>query len=146
LSNRVKIRFPLVNESASGETLWAEGAGENLFTLLNIPFLAVGYAEGDVVRCVEHDGWHQVVGLEHSSGNGTLRLIFTDGKTRDAQEILDELSSVGCTYERASRNYVAVTVPPNLQIPFSQLSNYLNQTTDEVLTGWEVAKPFDRGD
>ena len=140
--NKMKIRIPL--STNSGETLWAEQVGENLFRLLNIPFFAVGYAEGDIVRCEQNQDWLQVIGLEKDSGNGTLRLIFSQEESKDVQPILDELESVGCTYEKASSKLVAVTVPPNLKIPFSQLSNFLNGTKDEIMSGWEVAKKFTR--
>lgn len=140
--NKIKIRISLPTNSS--ETLWAEQVGENLFRLLNIPFFAFGYAEGDIIRSEHQQGWNQVVGLEKDSGNGTLRLIFAQDENRDIQEILDELESVGCTYEKASSKLVAVTVPPNLEIPFSQLSNFLNGTKDEIMSGWEVAKQFTR--
>ena len=140
--NKMKIRIPLPTNS--GETLWAEQVGENLFRLLNIPFFAVGYAEGDIVHCEQNQDWLQVIGLEKDSGNGTLRLIFSQEESKDVQPILDELESVGCTYEKASSKLVAVTVPPNLKIPFSQLSSFLNSTKDEIMSGWEVAKKFTR--
>ncbi len=142
----MKIRIPLPGTSFAAETLWAEQIGESLFRLLNIPFVAFGYAENDIVRCEQIQDWFQVIGLEKDSGNGTLRLMFAQYEDNEVQAVLDELKSVGCTYEKASSNLVAVTVPPNLQIPFSQLSNFLNNTKDEVLSGWEVAKSFTRPD
>jgi hypothetical protein len=143
LANKIKIRIPL-SDTFSGETLWAEQTGENLFRLLNIPFFAFGYAEGDIVRCMQSQGWNQVTDLEKDSGNGTLRLVFGQVESNDAQFILSELASVGCTYEIASSQLVAVTIPPNLQIPFSQLSNFLNGIGNEVLNGWEIGKKFTR--
>jgi hypothetical protein len=88
--------------------------------------------------------WKEVVVLEQDSGNGTIRIIFSDSESPEAQHILDELVSVGCMYERASSELVAVTVPPNLDIPFSQLANYLNSADDEILVGWEVGKNLTR--
>ena len=142
MDKKVKVRIPLPD--SPGETLWAEQVGENLFRLLNIPFIAFGYAENDIVRCEQNQDWYQVVELEKDSGNGTLRLIFTQYDGKDVQRILNELASVGCTYEKGSSKLVAVTVPPHLQVPFSQLSNFLNSTKDEVMSGWEVAKNFTR--
>ena len=142
--SKIKIRIPL--PANSGETLWAEQVGENLFKLLNIPFFAFGYAEGDIVRCEQNQDWHEVIGLEKDNGNGTLRLIFAQEAGTDIQDILDELKSVGCTYEMASSKLVAVTVPPNLEIPFSQLSNFLNSIKDEIMPSWEVAKQFTRNE
>jgi hypothetical protein len=140
LTKEIKIRIPLPEGSFAGETLWAEQVGEDLYRLLNIPFSATGYAEDDIVRCQKLEEWIEVIALEKDSGNGTLRLMFADAESKEAQFILDELVSVGCTYERASSKLVAVTIPPNLEIPFSQLSDFLNNTTDNVLVGWEVGK------
>lgn len=139
-----KIKIPLPEGSFAGETLWAEPVGENLYRLLNIPFSATGYAEDDIVRCQRREEWDEVIALEKDSGNGTLRLMFADAESKEAQFILDELVSVGCTYEQASSRLVAVTVPPNLEVPFSQLANFLNNTADDILMGWEVAKELNR--
>lgn len=146
MANKTKIRIPLPKDSFASETLWAEQIGENLFRLLNIPFSAFGYAENDIVRCEKVQDWYQVVGLEKDSGNGTLRLIFAQNDDQGVERILNELESVGCTYEKASSQLIAVTVPPDLQVPFSQLSNFLNSTNNEVLSGWEVAKNFTRNE
>jgi hypothetical protein len=140
LTQEIKIRIPLPEGSFAGETLWAEKVGEDLYRLLNIPFSATGYAEADIVRCQKREGWDEVIALEKDSGNGTLRLMFADSTSKEAQFILDELVSVRCIYERASSKLVAVTVPSSLEVPFSQLSNFLNNTSDDVLIGWEVAK------
>lgn len=144
MANKVKIKIPISENSFSGKTLWAEQVDDNLFRLLNIPFFAFGYAEGDIVRCEQTEGLYQAVGLENDSGNGTLRLVFAQNDSKDIQYILDELVSVGCTYEMGVSKLIAVTVPPNLEIPFSQLSNFLNGTKDKVLAGWEVAKNLTR--
>ncbi len=137
----VKIRFKLSDPTGpAGETLWAEPIAEGQCRLLSIPFAVDGYAEGDIVRCVEQDGWDEVVGMMQDGGNGTIRLLFGDAQSPDAQHVLDELVSVGCSYESAAQQLVAVTVPPTLDVPFSQLCNFLNETSDDVLQGWEIAK------
>ena len=144
MTNTLKIRF-LVEDWVSGETLWAEDLGGNLFRLSNIPFYVTGFAMNDVVRCTDENGWKRVVGMHRDSGNGTLRLIFTVANDSPrAGQVLDELKSVGCSIETASAQLVGVNVPLDLEVPFSQLSNYLNDLSDEILTGWEVAKRFVR--
>ena len=144
MEQHIKIRFDLHGNPVSGESVWAMPITENLFRLANIPFYAVGYAEGDTVRTMKRNDWDQVVGLEHDSGNGTLRLMFADSESPEAQHVLEELVSVGCRYERASSKLVAVTVPSTLQIPFSQLANYLNSISDDFLPGWEIGKRLTR--
>src|SRR5689334_15729931 len=123
---RRKIAFTLYGDLVSGESVWAEQVGTDTYCLLNIPFNSFGYAEGDVVRCVDRDGWNEVVELVQDSGNGTLLLMFANSRSPEAIHVLDELVSVGCTLERASDRLVAVTVPPTLDVPFSQLANFLN--------------------
>ena len=136
----VKIRFKLDGGPFAGETAWAEHVGDDLYRLLNIPYHAMGYAEGDVVQCIKKDEWNEVLSIAYDSGNGTLRLLFTDSESPEARQVLDELVSVGCTYERASSTFVGVTVPSTLEVPFSQVSNYLNSLPEDVLPGWEVGK------
>ncbi|MEM7530992.1 MAG: DUF4265 domain-containing protein [Chloroflexota bacterium] len=135
-----KIRFKLTNAPFDGETLWAEPAGEMRYRLRNIPLYVEGYAESDIVACRAVDGWHEVTHLVTNSGNGTIRILFADANQPEAVHILNELTSIGCTYEQATNQWVAVTVPPDMEVPFSQMSNYLNATDDTVLIGWEVAK------
>jgi len=143
IPTKVKVRFQLQNANGpAGETLWAEPTGEGTYRLLNIPCEIHGYAEGDIVRCLEQNGWHEVVGMASDSGNGTIRLLFDAAQSPEAQDILNELVSVGCSYETASQRLVAVTVPPTLDVPFAQLCNFLNATGDDVLSGWEIAKPM----
>jgi hypothetical protein len=136
-THMVKVRFRL-GDVVAGETMWAKRLEGNRFLLMNIPFLAYGYAEGDIVVCVERDGWDEVAKIVEDSGNGTLRIRFLDGFASEAQRVLDELASVGCEYERIGNTTVAVTVPPTLAVPFSQLSDYLN--TVQAVKGWEIGK------
>ena len=138
MTKQIKIRFPLQNDVAAGETLWAERLERNRFRLLNVPFFVYGYAEGDVVLCTERDGWPEVVELIQDGGRGALRIIFVDSTSVAAQHILDELVSVGCAYERAGQTMVAVSVPPTLSVTFSQLSNYLNM--EDTVIAWEIGK------
>jgi hypothetical protein len=137
-----KIRFVLPKDenSPAGERLWAEPVGEHLYRLANIPMYPYGYAEGDIVRCEQIDGWEQVVELIEDSGNGTLWLNFEDFDSTAAKTILSILKSYGCTYERFSKGFVGVTVPPMSEDSFVQLTDYLYATEDEVLPNCEFGK------
>lgn len=139
-----KVLITLSDDPLASETLWAEPIDQTRYRLRNIPFYAMGYAESDIVACQTIREAQVVTNIVKHSGNGTLRLIFSDSAHFEDKQILSELESVGCTYERASEGLVAVTVPPNLAVPFSQLSNYLNSIEDRILIGWEVAKQFTR--
>ena len=82
-----KIKFVLEGGELNGETTWAEPVEENLYRIRNIPFLAKGYAENDIVRTKYRDGWQEVVRLEIDSGNGTVLLLFNDANETKVQEI-----------------------------------------------------------
>ena len=141
---KTKLKFLLPDGPVNGETTWAEKLGNGVFRLLNIPFFAIGYAQGDMVNCEAVAGEIRVLGMQKDSGNGTLRLFFSNIQDKDTQQVLQELTSVGATYEIAKDQLVAVNIPPNLGVPFSQLSNYLNGLSDKTLISWEVAKKFKR--
>ena len=127
---------------APAETLWAEELSGNLYALRNVPFSTYGFAEGDIVEANSSDDGLQVARLHWDSGNGTIWINFASATTEDDQKvILNELTSVGCTYERSTSDVVGVTVPANLQIAFEQLLGYLNQVTDQgIVRGWLVSK------
>ena len=79
--------------------------------------------------------------MEEDGGNANIRiLIARDADAVSVDALLGELVSVGCTFERAGPQLVAVTVPATVKVPFSQLSNYLNETDDGVVEGWDVGK------
>jgi hypothetical protein len=140
----VKVAIRLEQGLPDNELLWAEPVDGDLYRLRNIPFCAKGYADGDIVRCARGQETITVIGMAEDSGNGTIRIVFADGEGREAQQILAELVSVGCTYERATADLVAVTIPPTLEIPFSQLANYLNDIPESILQGWDIGKRFTR--
>ncbi len=138
---RTKIRFDLHGDPVAGETVWADNLGDNLYRLQNIPFHAFGFALGDVVRCEKRKDWEEVVGIHQDSGNLTIRIYFASASVgTQSQQVMDELASVGCEYERASPTLVAVSIPPTVEVPFSQISNYLNGLDDMIVAGWEVGK------
>jgi hypothetical protein len=89
MSERIKIRFRLNNSQIGGELVWAEKIDEVRYRLLNIPYYAEGYAEGDIVHCIETNNQIEVIAIEEDSGNGTLRLIFADSQRPEAQTVLD---------------------------------------------------------
>jgi hypothetical protein len=139
-TNYVKIRFNLKGEPVAGETLWAEQLSENRHRLLNIPFHAIGYAYGDVVRTKENGGWQEVVGLEEDSGNGTVRIYFRDENHPTVEVVLTELGEMGCEIERASAKFAAVSIPLTMATPFSHIAHYLNTVADDGLLNWEIGK------
>ncbi|HEX2909364.1 MAG TPA: DUF4265 domain-containing protein [Chloroflexia bacterium] len=143
MGEQIKIRFNLENDPDipfAGENIWAEKIGPNAYRLLNIPYHAKGYAEGDIVRCIKRNGIFEITGIAQDSGNSTLRILFIESHSPQAQKILDELVSSGCTYERASTNLVGITVPFKIKGKMSRISDYLNRTPADVVSGWEIGK------
>lgn len=136
-----KVRFDLHGEPVGGERVWAERVDDGLYRLRNIPYHAKGFASGDIVRCVERSGMPEVVALERNSGNLTIRIYFAaDFDDPGVQRVVQELTSVGCTYEAASQRLVAFNVPPEMEVPFSQMVNYVNGIGEDIVVGWEIGK------
>mgnify|MGYP001266379421 CR=1 FL=1 len=144
MTQKVKIRFDLEGNPVSGETIWAEVVGENLYRLINIPFYAEGYALGDIIYCQRKEEQKEALRLEKDSGNGTIRIYFQSNQEILVQEILEELGSIGCQVEKASDGLVAVSVPFDVEVPFSQIANYLNSISNDIMIGWEIGKRINR--
>jgi hypothetical protein len=145
LANRVKVLIPLPDGPTSGESLWAEQAGEGLYRLLNNPIFAYGYAWGDTVRCVRKEGWWEVLGIARDSQNSTIRIHFSaPPDSPGVRHVLTELGSVGCNYERAMGGLFSVNVPSDVEIPLSQVSNFLDQQPEGVLADWEIGKKSEK--
>ncbi len=99
------------------ESLWAEPVGEDLYCLRNVPFLAFGFSEQDVITAKQIDGVLTVTGVAARSGHSTYRLVLPEDTSED-QFLKDwvPLRKLGCTYERATRRFVAIDVPPGADI------------------------------
>jgi hypothetical protein len=132
METQVKVRFNLYGKPVAGETAWAKVVGENLFQLTSIPFYAEGYALDDIVQCHEIEGHREVVGIVKDRGNGTIRIYFQPSQEPYIEQILNELVSKGCKLERASPTMVAVSIPHDVELPFSQIADFLNAVDDNI--------------
>jgi Domain of unknown function (DUF4265) len=112
-----KIVIELRDDRYSVETLWVEPLGDGLYRLRNVPFLAYGFSEQDVVSTDEVEGRHAVTGLTRAGGHSTYR-VFLPEATDDARfaRLFEPLSRLGCTYERASARLIGIDVPPEADI------------------------------
>jgi hypothetical protein len=112
----VKVHIDLPNHwGTGGESMWARDLGGGLFELQNVPFYAYGLSLNDVVRAVSPDPTlkAEVQELVRPSGHHTLRVVFTNGSSVEAQSlVLDPLTKLGVTFERASPKYLALDVSP----------------------------------
>lgn len=144
MTKKTKVRFDLGGTPVAGEIIWAESIARNLYRLLNIPFYAEGYAINDIVHCQKNGDWIEVVDLAQDSGNGTIRIYFENPQEGKVEQILDEFTSLGCEFERASATLVAISIPYNVEVPFSQIANYLNSLSDDKVLSWEIGKRINR--
>jgi len=131
----------VVNEDGSTEveTLWATHLGADNYRLDNSPFYAYGVSWEDVVAAPfnAEEGRPTFERVVEKSGNRTIRVIFEtpieDGNESD--QLLQGLVALGCDYEGATQTYVAVNIPPSVEL--NAVRNYLveNDAT------WEHADP-----
>src|SRR3954471_2997039 len=93
------------------ETPWAERVGPTLFRLDNLPWVAYGVSDDDVIEAAPtaDEGVYEFVRVERPSGNRLVRIIFADEHNREG--VLMRLRNMGCHYEGATRAYVSVSIP-----------------------------------
>jgi hypothetical protein len=116
----VKVVFDVPEKDGSvykTESLWAEPVGSDRYRLRNVPFLAFGFSEQDIVTARENEGRLAVSGVAARGGHSTYRLVLPEDTTED-QFLKDwvPLRELGCTYERATRRFIAIDVPPHSDI------------------------------
>jgi hypothetical protein len=71
-----------------------------------------GFSEQDVVAAHEQNGVLSVVGIVARGGHSTYRLVLPNDTTEE--KFLKDwtpLRELGCTYERATRRFVAIDAP-----------------------------------
>jgi hypothetical protein len=132
-----KVRFPLEDDKA--ETLWAIPLGNNLYQLDNTPWLVYGISWQDVIEAVYEDPNSLPVfqRIVRKSGNRTLRVVLDSapGSASQSKFILDKLIELGCSYEGATKKYIGINVPPNIDL--IAITNFLIENDVQ----WEHADP-----
>ena len=121
------------------ETPWARVVGDGLYELDNLPWYAYGISLGDRFEgeMVPGDPRPHVGRIVAKSGNRTLRIILK-GKAalgNSAQAILDAIPAMGCSYEGMNHTYVAVNVPP--EVDLERVGGWFT----EQGVKWEYADP-----
>lgn len=140
MSGLSKIRIDLTqypDMPVSGEVLWAKSLGNSLYCLQNIPCFALGYGEGDIVRCEDVNGSLTVRSLEVDRGNGVIR-IYCRETDPNWKHVALRLQQFGCTYEQASENLFLFSVPPAAAGYLKTISEFLNDAQE--VEAWEIAK------
>ncbi len=136
---KVLFRVPEEDGSAFVETLCATRVGEDEYRLDNSPFYAYGVSWLDVV-CAPFDPDERFAVFARvvsKSGHRTIRVIFDPpvGAGNESDELLQGLVARGCTYEGANPEYMAIDVPP--EVDLHAIRQYL---IDHEAT-WEHADP-----
>lgn len=136
-----KVLFRVVGEegNVNVETLWAVDLGGDRYRLDNMPFYAYSVSLGDVVLA-PLDPAEQVPTFEsvvEKCGNRTVRIFFDEPVETGSNSmvLLEGLVGMGCEYEGATSRYIAVTVPPRVEL--ATVRDYL---VENALT-WEHADP-----
>jgi len=120
------------------ETLWAERVGPDRYRLDNSPFWAYGLSWRDVVEAhPDENGQLAFTRVVEKSGHRTVRVIFEPGIDQNAegQAIIDELVRLGCTYEGMHPGYLAIDIPPGVEL--AKVAGYLTEQGAQ----WEHADP-----
>ena len=94
------------------ETMWAEPITDRLYVLRNIPFLAYGYSEQDVVSAADVEGRLVVNGVFNRGGHSTYRVFLREPASEEQFcPLWQSLAALGCTFERANRRLIGLDVP-----------------------------------
>lgn len=137
--SKVLFRVPEEDGTVQVETLWATALGNDEYKLDNSPFYAYSVSWEDIVYAPfnESEGLPTFERVVKKSGHRTIRIIFNppvqDGNESDG--VLQGLVSLGCTYEGANRGYMAIDLPPQVQL--DDVRRYL---IDKAVQ-WEHADP-----
>jgi hypothetical protein len=124
------------DDEGNVETLWASDLGENLYQLENTPWYQYGVSWKDVIEAVpQSEGelplFRRVV---EKSGYRTLRVALEEPAT---EVFLEEIKQLGCSFEGANRRYIAIDIPPGID-----LQKMVDFFTENDLC-WEYADPTD---
>jgi Domain of unknown function (DUF4265) len=136
-----KVLFRVVGDEGdmNVETLWAFDLGDDRYRLDNTPFYAYSVSLGDVVYAPADpdDGRPTYHSVLEKSGNRTIRVFFDDPiqPGSESDRLLHELVTLGCEFEGANKRYIAVTVPPRVEL--ATVRDFL---VENALT-WEHADP-----
>jgi len=137
VSERVKVL--LRDDRGNTETLWAEHLGQDRYRLDNTPWYAYGISCGDVVEARPSvlDGSLECLRVVEKSGSRTVRLVLKPpaDKASQSQAVLDRLRDLGCAYEGANPAFVAIDIPP--QVDLEVIRRFLISTGQQ----WEHADP-----
>lgn len=129
------VKLRLRGPDGEIETPWAEALGDGLYRLDNLPWYAYGVSDDDVVEAspTEAVGVFDFVRVVRPSGNRLVRVVFEDDD--EGRPTLEQLTRMGCHYEGANPSYVAVAIPPAVDL--GAVAAFLTERGHR----WEHANP-----
>jgi hypothetical protein len=136
-----KVLFDVAENdgSANAETLWATPLGDDRYVLDNSPFYAYGVSWQDTIYAPysPEEQMPTFISVVAKSGNRTIRVIFDPPVLPGnvSEKILQGLVALGCSYEGATKKYISVNVPPELEL--QEVCSYLIEQDAQ----WEHADP-----
>ena len=124
--------------SPAVSTRKARASRPHRYRLDNSPFYAYGLSWLDVVEAhPDEQGQLAFARIVEKSGHRTVRIIFDPGIDEDpeGQAVVDELVRLGCSYEGAHAGYIAVDLPPAVDL--MRVARHLTEQGVQ----WEHADP-----
>ncbi len=133
------FRVPNGEGGEDVETLWATPVGKDLFKIDNSPFYAYGVSWGDTVEAPwsDENGFPVFLRVVEKSGSKTVRVILDPPaeNNNESQQVLDQVIALGCSYEGATRSYIAIDIPK--EVDLSKIVKFLTERQVQ----WEHANP-----
>jgi hypothetical protein len=128
------VKVELRGDDGEVETQWAFDLGQDRYKLDNTPSYAYGVSTGDVIEAKRSDpgGFPVFKRVVAKSGFRTVR-ITSDADFTD--DFFEEIKTLGCSFEGANRRYVAIDVPPPVEL--TKVTEFLTERDIR----WEHADP-----
>ena len=133
MSAKPTVKVALRGPDGEVETLWAIDLGDDRYRLDNTPWYAYGISWHDVVEAhTDEGGQLQFVQVISKSGNRTVRIASKEPFT---DVLLENIVSLGATYEGANRRYIGINIPQDVDLQL--VTSFL--TEQKIM--WEYADP-----
>ena len=109
------VKVELRGTNGEVETLWAFDLGNQRYKLDNTPWYAYGVSAGDIIEAESDttDGFPVFRRVVEKSGYRTIRILSEQGF---GDELFQQIKGLGCSFEGATRRFVAIDIPPEVDL------------------------------
>jgi len=136
----IKLHVSLPNHwMVSGESMWAEPVGDDIYRLENVPFFCYGINFQDELKALpDDDDILEVSEVVKRSGNKTIRICFDKTiASKDSQEpYLNVLRNLDCSLERWDETYLAINIRKTAD--YNQVYEQLDEWCDKEILAFET--------